>query len=146
MFVMDDDGSNVTNLIKLEARLPAWSPDGRRIAFISPSFEKITGYHPLQVYVADADGSNVTMLTRNPGNVGEPCWSPGGAKIAFVRFGGNLGARINIFQVDSDGGNLRRLTAGPTQDRRASFSPDGSKLAFQSNRDGNFEIYVMNIR
>ena len=40
----------------------------------------------------------------------------------------------------------KRLTAGPKSDDQAAISPDGSKLAFQSNRDGNFEIYVMNLR
>jgi hypothetical protein len=50
----------------------------------------------------------------------------------------------NIFEIDLDGGNLRRLTAGPKVDGRPAFSPDGSRLAFQSNRDGDYEIYVMN--
>ena len=72
-----------------------------------------------------------------------PCWSPDGASIAFV-YEALPGA--NIFQIDLDGKNLRRLTAGPKVDERPAFSPDGSKLAFQSNRDGNYEIYVMNLR
>jgi Tol biopolymer transport system component len=146
MFVMDDDGSNVTSPIKMEARLPTWSPDGRRIAFISTSHEKINGYHSLQVYAVDSDGSNLTLLTRNPKNSLESCWSPEGTKIVFVMGVDKIGSRVNIFQVDSHGGNVMRLTAGPVQDRRPSLSPDGSKLAFQSNRDGNYEIYVMNLR
>jgi len=52
----------------------------------------------------------------------------------------------NLFQIDLNGLNLRRLTAGPKMDERPAYSPDGSKLAFQSNRDGNYEIYVMNLR
>jgi TolB protein len=57
----------------------------------------------------------------------------------------DMGVRSNIFQVDADGTNFRRLTAGPNIDTRPAFSPDGSKLAFQSNRDGDYEIYVMNL-
>ena len=52
----------------------------------------------------------------------------------------------NIFQVDVNSGNRRRLTAGPKIDTQAAMSPDDAKLAFQSNRDGNYEIYVMNLR
>ena len=96
--------------------------------------------------VVDADGSNLKMLTSDSYYPEELCWSPEGAKIAFVRSVDKIGDKINIFQVDSDGRNLMRLTVGPTQDRHPSLSPDGSKLAFQSNRDGNYEIYVMNLR
>ena len=92
----------------------------------------------------DADGSNVRMITRSPHSTFVPCWSPDGAAIAFVTE--YHGARANIFQIDLDGRNLRRLTAGPKFDGRPAYSPDGSKLAFQSNRDGNYEIYVMSLR
>lgn len=54
--------------------------------------------------------------------------------------------KSNIFQIDADGTNLKRLTAGPKLDARPAFSPDGSKLAFHSNRDGDFEIYVLNLK
>lgn len=55
------------------------------------------------------------------------------------------GARA-IFEIDSEGGGLKRLTAGPKFDGRPAYSPDGTKLAFYSNRDGNYEIYVMSLR
>jgi Tol biopolymer transport system component len=84
------------------------------------------------------------MITRNPASTFLPCWSPDGATIAFHV--DKLGVISNIFQIDLDGGNLRRLTAGPKIDARAAISSDGSKLAFQSNRDGDYEIYVMNLR
>jgi len=56
--------------------------------------------------------------------------------------------RIRKYAIQSvaDGNNLRRLTAGPTIDARPAYSPNGSKLAFVSNRDGNAEIYVLNLR
>ncbi len=146
LYVMDDDGANVTRFTKLGAGQPAWSPDGRKVAFAKPTLDKTTGRLPPQIYTVDADGSNITMLTSRPNLAGEPCWSPESAKIAFVMSVDKMGARVNIFQMDSDGGNLRRLTAGPAADQRPSLSPDGSKLAFQSNRDGNYEIYVMNLR
>ena len=69
-----------------------------------------------------------------------------GASIGFIIDRSGFGIMSNIFQIDLDGGNRRRLTAGPRLDGQPAFSPDGSKLAFQSNRDGNYEIYVMNLR
>lgn len=56
------------------------------------------------------------------------------------------GVRANIFEISADGGNLKRLTAGPKFDGRPAYSPDGTKLAFESNRNGNYEIYVMSLR
>jgi len=146
IYVMDDDGANVTRLTKTRAGQPAWSPDGSKVAFVKPSLEPIGGHFPLQIFVMDAQGGNVRMVTASPNSTYVPCWSHDGATIAFVREFDTLGYRTGIFQIDSGGGNLRRLTAGPKEDGRPAYSPDGSRLAFQSNRDGNYEIYVMNLR
>jgi TolB protein len=112
------------------------------VAFNAPFLEKTVGRW-LQIFVIGSDGGNARMVTRLPYSSFVPCWSPDGASIAFVV---EVHPKANIFQIDLDGTNLRRLTAGPTYDERPAFSPDGSKLAFQSNRDGNYELYVMNLR
>jgi TolB protein len=84
------------------------------------------------------------MITRSPHSTFTPKWSPDGKTIAFVVE--YHGERANIFQIDAEGGPLKRLTAGPKFDGRPSYSADGTKLAFESNRDGNYEIYVMSLR
>ena len=56
---------------------PAWSPDGSKLAFVSDRDG------PIELYVMNADGSDVTRLTHNLGFEGEPAWSPDGARISF---------------------------------------------------------------
>ena len=143
---MDGDGSNITRMTTVGASQAVWSPDGKRVAFVRPSLERIDGLLPVEIYVADADGSNIKMLTTSPGSKYLPCWSPDGVSIAFNDEKLRASDMANVFQIDLNGNNLQRLTAGPTMDQRPAYSPDGSRLAFQSNRDGNTEIYVKNLR
>ena len=88
----------------------------------------------------DADGSNPTRLTDNPGLDADPAWSPDGTKIAFASFrDGNQ----EVYVMDADGSNPTRLTDNPASDIVPAWSPDGTKIAFASRRDGNPEVYVM---
>ena len=140
IYVMDDAGQNLTRLTTIKASRAAWSPDGKKVAFVSRTPE----IHWLQVFVMDADGSNLKMITRSDHSTFVPKWSPDGARIAFVVE--YHGARANIFETSGEGGKLNRLTGGPKFDGRHTYSPDGTKLAFESNRNGNYEIYVMSLR
>jgi Tol biopolymer transport system component/DNA-binding winged helix-turn-helix (wHTH) protein len=144
IYVMDDEGRNVTRLTTMGATRAAWSPDGKKVTFVSRSPEVIGGAHWLQVFVIHADGSSLEMITRSSNSIFVPKWSADGRTITFVIE--YHGARANIFEMDADGGNLKRLTAGPKFDGRPAYSPDGTRLAFESNRNGNYEIYVMNRR
>ena len=76
---MDGDGSNQTRLTRNEAwdSSPAWSPDGRRIAFQSD--RDGAG----EIYAMDGDGSNQTRLTRDLASDMEPALSPDGRRMAF---------------------------------------------------------------
>lgn len=122
------------------AMSPVWSPDGSKVAFISQGPNE----RWLRVFVADPDGGNVRMLTNDLASTFAPCWSGNGAGIAVAV--DHLGVVSNIFEIDLNGGTHKRLTAGPKIDTQPAISPDGSKLAFESNRNGNYEIYVMSLR
>ncbi len=110
---------------------PAWSPDGRHIAFDS-NRDGI-----FEVYVMNADGSGVTRLTGNGG--GNPAWSPDSRRIAFDSY--HDGNR-EIYVMNADGSGVTRLTHNPADDGYPSWSPDGQRITFDSTRDGNREIYV----
>jgi Tol biopolymer transport system component len=131
--VMNADGSGQRNLTRHPANdfKPSWSPDGRRIAFVSDRDRN----GPFEVYVMNAKGGDQRRVMRMKGGGStEPAWSPDGRRIAFA---GNDG----LYVVNADGSGLRRLTgSGETP----AWSPDGRRIAFTSRQDGNDEVYVMN--
>jgi Tol biopolymer transport system component len=149
VYVMNADGSGRRNLTRNPAhdglRGPdiqsalaqhsAWSPNGRKIAFVSSRDGN------LEVYVMNADGSGQRRLTRNPTYDGDPVWSADGRRIAFVT---NRDGQPEVYVMNADGSGQRNLTRNPERDRAPAWSPDGTKITFQSRRDGNDEVYVMN--
>jgi Tol biopolymer transport system component len=119
---------------------PAWSPDGRRIAFVrTTGIRRDLG----DLWVMNADGRAQRKLTL--GASGWPyaavAWSPNGRKLAFTS---NRDGNADVYTVDSDGSGLRRLTNKPEFDGDAVWSPDGRQLVFVSNRDGSNGVYIVN--
>ena len=116
---------------------PAWSPDSRRLAFVS--FR--TGNSEL--YVVGADGRGLTRLTFQPGADDEsPSWSPDGARIAFDS---DRDDDWDVYVMNADGTGTVMLTANDDVDAYPTWSPDGSRIAFTSDRDrqGDDEIFAM---
>jgi Tol biopolymer transport system component len=114
--------------------MPAWSPDGSKLAFVS-NRAGLQG----DIWVMNAGGGAPTNLTNNAAVEDSPAWSPDGSMIAFRRV---VGAQSEIFVMDAGGGGQTNITTA--QDDAVVWSPDGSKIAFRTNRDGNLEIYTMN--
>ena len=160
IYVMEVDGNNqrrLTNNPNLDTH-PSWSPDGKRIAFMSDRdghFNILGGLLNYEIYVMDADGGNPQNLTNDPNGDSSPSWSPDGKRIVFAsnRDGNRDGNRENyeIYVMDADGNNQQRITDNDFYDTHPSWSPDGERIVFISRRDGHFigefgltsEIYVM---
>ena len=147
IYVMDVNGNNPQNLTndRNDDRHPAWSPDGKRIAFSSTRdghFKNKFGITD-EIYVMDADGQNEQRLTDNRNNDWDPVWSPDGNRIAFSADRKGDLVSFDIYVMDADGGNQQKLTNNRGWDSSPSWSPDGNRIAFSSERDGDYEIYVM---
>lgn len=141
VYIAKADGSEPVKLAGDRGKLshqeyPAWSPDGKRIAFSS------TWDGNQEIYVAAVDGNEVVRITNDPAVDAHPAWTPDSRRLAFAT---NRWGDFEIAVVDADGENLERLTTSPRLDDYPAFSPDGRRLAFVSNRDGNLEIYVLSL-
>jgi Tol biopolymer transport system component len=141
IYVMNADGSGQRRLTSdtgFEGN-PAWSPDGRRIAFASGR-DGSSG-----IYVINADGTEQRLLM--PAAVTYPAqlaWSPNGEKIAFTIELPNAPIaqtrNLEIYVVNADGSGQRRLTRSTVRDNDPVWSPDGRRIAFESN----WQLWVMN--
>jgi Tol biopolymer transport system component len=168
IMVTAPDGSGMAPLILAPGNnvQPAWSPDGRRIAWASPA----------GIRIANADGTGVVALTDDRRDR-DPAWSPDGTLIVFasnrdgdfeiysqpvsggqpkqltdndvedthpswsaasgaIVFASNHAGTSDIWTMDPNGGNLDQLTVEGGEDDVPAWSPDGSRIAFASDRDG----------
>jgi Tol biopolymer transport system component len=133
LYTISADGSTQTNLTSNlvgHQQYPAWSPDGTKIAFVSSH----DGGDD-EIYVMDADGSNLISLTNNLWQDIRPTWSPDGIKIAFQGYRDGS-PYSGIFVVDSNGASAPvRITNSGTEDKSPAWSPDGNKIAFSRSND-----------
>jgi TolB protein len=94
----------------------------------------------MEVYVMNADRSDLHRLTNHPGEDYWPTWSPDGAQIAFAS---ERDGNFEIYAMNADGTNLRRLTHETGNDLEPAWSPDGVQIAFMVYRDGKSDIFIM---
>lgn len=128
IWTMKPDGSDLQQRIAgdYDNRMPSFSPDGQRIAFMS---SRANGAQ--DIWVANVDGSNAVNLTPElPGVVTVdrwPAWSPDGTKIAFIS---NRTGFLSLWMMDADGSNQVRVTTAPEGERDVSWAPDSRKVVF----------------
>jgi TolB protein len=135
--VADADGFNPQTILKSKEPImsPAWSPDGKQLAYVS--FEK----HRAQIYIADVATGQRRLVSSSPGINGAPAFSPDGKKLALVLSNGNV---PKIFILDLSNDKLTQVTEGAAIDTEP-FWLDANHLLFTSNRGGQPQIYKVNL-
>jgi TolB protein len=133
---------------------PRWSPDGKRIAFLSDREGRT------RIFIMNADGTKLSALTSPGASEGslspsggagasgaegaselEPAWSPDGARVAYITRGVGKKSRVWVAHVGT--GQCKPLTGGAHGDESPAWSPDGNYLVFSSDRAGDPELYLM---
>ena len=109
---------------------PVWSPDGRRIAYVS---DRDVDW---EIYLMNADGSDRRRLTRSPGIDRAPAWSPDGNQIAFES---NRNGDFDIYLIGCDGTDEMALVKRSGDDSEPCWSPDGVRIACVSNQHNSFQ-------
>ena len=182
VYVMDADGRRpraLTTHLAYDGQ-PSWSPDGSQILFesgrevfihatqevdaaeiaaveaaqLDPLNRKDPSFNH-QIFIMNADGTDLRRLTFHADNDQSPSFSPDGSQIVFVsdRDGDNLSVSSNpvgihrktsdIFVMNADGSEPRNLTHSSHDEYSPSWSSDGSRIAYVSEQNGNPRIYVM---
>ncbi len=137
--VADADGYNPRTILKSNDPIvsPAWSPDGRYIAYVS--FENLRS----AIYVADLKTGKRRLLTQFSGINSAPEWSPDGKEMAVVL---SKNDNPKIYVMDLKSKKLTQMTHGFSIDTEPAWSPDGQSLVFTSDRGGSPQIYQINLK
>ena len=136
LVISDADGQNIRNALNSAEPIisPAWSPDGKRVAYVSFEDRK-----PV-IYIHELATGKRISLSNQKGNNSAPAWSPDGKKVALAL---SRDGNTQIYIINADGSGLQRITRGSTIDTEPQFSPDGRFIYFTSDRGGNPQIYRM---
>ena len=139
LFVMETSNRRPRNITRHAGidTSPSWSPTGQQIAFVSDRSATP------QLWVIDADGSNLERLVSEGGHCDSPNWSPDGR---FITYSWQAPRRWkhDIYVIEVATGKMFQLTSGGASNENPHWSPDGRHIAFQSTRTGSKQIFIMN--
>jgi TolB protein len=140
VYSINVDGTDEQRLLQPSSNGVSWSPDGSKIA-VSYSSISISG-SSYEIYIMNADGSELHQLTYDSTRNTSPIWSPDGSNIAFVS---ERDGTEEIYSINPDGTNYKQLTNVPGYVFRTPvWSPDGTMIAFTEAEtpDGGSKIDI----
>ena len=134
--IADADGFNPQTIASSVEPLmsPSWSPDGKRIAYVS--FERKSA----AIYVQTLATGERVRVAEFPGINGAPAWSPDGTRLALTL---SKDGSPDIFILNLSTHSLTKLTRSFAIDTEPSWSPDGNTIVFTSDRGGKPQIYMV---
>lgn len=133
-----------------------WSPDGKSLIFQS----KRDGLGCDQIFMMDADGGHVRMVSSGKGRTTCSYVFPGGKRVLYAStylsgdacppnpdyskgYVWKLYPSYEIFTANADGSDIKRITDNPGYDAEGTLSPDGQTIIFTSLRKGDLDLYTM---
>lgn len=153
LYTMNLDGSDlkrITHMLGYDGGA-FFSPDGKKIVWRAnhPQTEEEKADYlrllkqnlvrptKMELWIANADGSNARQITHNGAANFAPTFTPDGKRILFAsNMGDPRRRKFELYLIGTDGTGLERVTYGEEFDAFPMFSPDGKKLAWASNRNG----------
>ena len=139
LYLMDADGSNLIVLKKDYPSFsrPAWSPDGRKIAYGSTFF--------IFLFDVGTKKEKGVLVSKNfAGNeFRDVAWAPDGHQLTFAAKKNDQ--RRDIYVMNVDGTGLRQLTQHPAEDHAPTWSPDGQKIVFFSGRRNRGGLFLIDV-
>ncbi|HUI89327.1 MAG TPA: protein kinase [Anaerolineales bacterium] len=148
LYLSDLTGNTVVPITNVPdgACQPSWSPDGKRLVFVSPCKARFDLSEPplanTSLYIINVDGSGLTPLPTAPGGDFEPAWSPDGKRIAFTSL---RDGHMQIYSINLADQSVTRLTNTPadTDTRQPAWSPFSNQIAYAEKRFGAYQIWTM---
>lgn len=135
LLVADADGANPAIVVKSSEPImsPAWSPDARRLAYVSFEGKRSS------IYIQELSSGKRKQVSAHPGVNGAPGFSPDGRWLALTLSGNDGNLDIHVLNPATN--QMRRLTKNPAIDTEPTWSDDGREIYFTSDRSGGPQIY-----
>jgi len=139
LYIADADGANSHMMLESKEPIlsPAWSPDGKQVAYVSYTHSK-SGGKKMVVYVQNVRTGQRRIVSDKKGLNAAPTWSPNGTQLALSL---SMSGNPEIYILDLVALIFKRLTNDSAIDTEPSWSPDGKSLIFTSDRSGKPQIY-----
>jgi TolB protein len=140
LWVADADGEGAQSaLASVEPIIsPAWSPNGRQLAYVSFEARKPT------IYVHEVLTGKRRLVANFKGSNSAPAWSPDGKTLALT-LSRDGGSQLNLLDLSAPGSEPRRIAQSSSIDTEPVFTADGKTIYFVSDRGGSPQIYKVSV-